>query len=231
MITSPPTGCRIQIEHDFIIRFRQYFIKQVPEINLRFLGRNSQSINLKNTDTIFTIQSYQCFGIFLPVDKIILHTRIKPQTNFNAQSAGIFDRIRFPIVLIVPDILKRTFSYRWVRTLAHLPSIIYLKMSDSQFCGTFQLLQAKCFIDFCVLTTVAPSVHHNHFITIPEMTTNILLVTAEHCQRLQFTLAIYPCDATICSCPCIFLNILFSNSQSCNHEFPEFCDEISTFIG
>lgn len=47
MITSPPTGCRIQIEHDFIIRFRQYFIKQVPEINLRFLGRNSQSINLK----------------------------------------------------------------------------------------------------------------------------------------------------------------------------------------
>ena len=233
VVSGTASGSCIQIENNGIVRSFTNPVEKAPEIILCLLRGYLEPIYLEYAYAVFFPEADDRLGVLLPIGEVVLHAWIIPEANLHpecsrtvhhrVQPAGILDRIRSPVIGVVPDVPERTLCYLGIRALAALPSVIDLENGDSESGGQFQFTQAEFLVHLGILAAVAPCIHHNNI----QMEAVCLLPGPHRAQRCQFSRAEYSGNAAVEASPLILLYILRKDACTSYLETAEVCGEIT----
>ena len=174
MVASAASGRGVEVEDHSAARPLQHAVEQPPQVAFGAFVGDCQSVDLERADAVLVVETDEGLRILLPVGIAVLYARVEPEADLHAQfpaqlhdrvqSPGVFLRVGFPVVGIVPDVFERPLRHGGVGAFAHLPAVVDLEMRDAQMRGLADLGQAELFVHLRVLAAVAPCVHHHHLV-------------------------------------------------------------------
>ena len=241
MVAPAAAGRGVEVEDHSTARPLQHAVEQFPQVAFGAFVGDGQSVDLERADAVFVVEVDEGLRILLPVGVTVLYARVEPEADLHAQfpaqlhdrvqSPGVFLRVGFPVVGIVPDVFERPLRHGGVGAFAHLPAVVDLEMRDAQVRGLPDIGQAEPFVHLRVLAAVAPRVHHHHLVASGKQFPDVFLVASQGRQLFEFPARPDSEDASVGFHPLPFAEVLLRHAQSRHREIAELCREVPAAVG
>ena len=229
---AAPSSCRcVEVEDYLTAALFLNSVEQRAQILFGGLRRDLKSVNLEHRYSVLSPQSEYRVGILAPVGEVVLHAGIVPKADADAellallddwtQAVGELHGVRFPVILVAPDVLERAFRHLRVGAFAYLPAVVELEHGDTEPRGAVEFGKAERLVYLGILAAVAPCVEHNHLVAVASgglFEARLPLVVVQGGKSLALAAAKHAGDNAVNGCPAVRSYVAGSRSKAGNLE-------------